>query len=120
MQSTWLMTDGARKLVDELKDGNGRYLWTDPIKEGTDGTLLGRPVVIVDEIPENLGAGTNETEIWFVYGQNYVIGDRAGMRIETGTSGDDFQRDKISMRVIRRVGGIPIIGESFTKITGVK
>ena len=118
--STWLMTDGARQLIDTLKDSNGRYLWQDAISEGTDGTLLGRPVVIVDEIPENLGTGTDETEIWFVYGQNYLIGDRGGMRVETGLNGSDFAEDKISMRMIKRVGGIPILQESFTKLTGVK
>ena len=51
-------------------------------------TLLGRPVYIVDEIPANLGTGTNETEIWYGNFKQYFIGDRGGLRVDLGTDAE--------------------------------
>ena len=118
-QAVFVMHDSARQLVDGLKDSNGRYLWQDSIAAGTGSTLLGRPVVFNNDIPTNLGAGA-ETEIWFYVPTNYIIGDRGGLRVDTGTNADDFAKDKVSLRMIQRVAGIPVHGESFASLTAVQ
>lgn len=109
---------GVQALVN-IKDGYGRPIWRDGLAGGNPPTLLGRPVYVVDEIPANLGAGTNATELWFGVFTNYFIGDRGGLRVDYGTQGTDFAADKISLRVAKRVAGRPVIGESFVKLTGV-
>jgi hypothetical protein len=35
--------------------------------------VLGRPVVEVDEIPSTLGAGSDETEIWYIDPSSYHL-----------------------------------------------
>ena len=51
--------------------------------------------------------------------KNYYIGDRGTLSVDYGTQGTDFAADKISLRVTKRVAGIPILSESFAKLTGV-
>lgn len=109
---------GAQKL-ENLKDTQGRPLFLPSVREGMPDLLLGRPIYIVDEVPSNLGAGTNATEIWFGLFDNYFIGDRAGIQIDYGTNGSDFANDMISLRMKKRVAGRPVIGEAFSKLTGV-
>lgn len=109
---------GVRALVN-LKDTQGRPLFIESIRDGVPATLLGKPVYIVDEIPANLGGGTNATEIWYMVPDRYVIGDRLGLTIDYGTQGTDFAADQISLRVIKRVAGMPIDSNAFAKLTGV-
>jgi hypothetical protein len=42
------------------------------------------------------------------------------MRVDWGTSDDDFDRDQVKLRVIDRIAGRPAIDEAFAKLTGVK
>ncbi|SIS11437.1 phage major capsid protein [Williamsia sterculiae] len=110
---------GALALTN-LRDTQGRPIWRDGLANGNPPTLLGRPVYIVDEIPSNLGAGTNATELWFgTFGQNYIIGDRQGLSIDYGTNANDFATNQISLRVVKRVAGMPILSQAFAKLSGV-
>lgn len=109
---------GMQKL-ENLKDSQGRPLFLPSIVEGRPDQLLGRPIYEVSEVPSNLGVGTNATEVWFGLFTNYIIGDREALRVDVGTNGSDFAADKLTLRVIKRVAGKPIIGESFAKLTGV-
>lgn len=117
---TFVMPSAAVGLVEKLVDTTGRPIWREAISANTPATLLGRPVEIVDEIPTNLGAGTNETEIWYGNFKQYIIGDRGGLRVDLGTDADDFSRDKVSLRVIKRVAGMPVGDYNFAKLTAVK
>ena len=42
------------------------------------------------------------------------------MRVDWGTSDDDFDRDQIKLRIIDRIAGRPTIDEAFAKLTGVR
>lgn len=102
-----------------VRDNQGRPIFVQSLVEGTPDRLMGRPIFLVDEIPSNLGAGTNTTELWFGYFGNYFVGDRGALRIDYGTNASDFANDLISLRMLKRVAGRPVIGESFEKLTGV-
>lgn len=120
-RGTFVLSPEAFALVEGMVDGNSRPIYRESIADGVPATLLGRPVVVVDEIPANLGAGTNETEIWYGDFKNgYVIGDRGGVRVDYGTSDDDFARDRVKLRVIKRVAGRPVGNYNFAKLTAVK
>ena len=109
---------GVQALVN-VKDNYGRPIWRDGLSTDNPPTLMGRPIYVVDEIPANLGTGTNATELWFGVFKNYYIGDRGTLSVDYGTQGTDFAADKISLRVTKRVAGIPVLSESFAKLTGV-
>ncbi|PPG60265.1 phage major capsid protein [Rathayibacter sp. AY1C5] len=116
---TFVMPSAAIQLIEKLVDTSGRPIYRESIAVGTPATLLGRPVEIVDEIPTNLGTGTNKTEIWYGNFKQYIIGDRGGLRVDLGTDADDFSRDKISLRIIKRVAGLPVGNYNFGKLTNV-
>jgi HK97 family phage major capsid protein len=110
----------AFQALENVKDNYGRPIWHNGLAEGTPNTLLGRPAYVVDEIPSNLGGNSNATELWFGYFKGgYFIGDRGALRIDYGTNGTDFANDKISLRVLKRVAGRPILSQAFAKLTSV-
>lgn len=116
--AAFLAPDAILGLVDLLKDGSGRYI-LDSFNGDTD-TIKRRPVYTEDGIPTNLGAGTNESEVWFGDWSNYIIADGSGLRIDYGTEGDDFRRSKISVRLIKYVDGGTADGAALARLTAVK
>jgi HK97 family phage major capsid protein len=106
--------------MENVRDGNNNPIWRDGLTEDSPTRVLGRPVVEVDEIPSDLGTGTDETEIWYIDPSFYWLGNGEAMRIDWGTSDDDFNRDQIKLRVIDRIAGRPTIDEAFSKLTAVK
>lgn len=120
-RGTFALSPAAFALVEGMVDAAGRPLYRESVAAGVPATLLGRPVVVLDEIPGDLGSDTSETEIWYADFKNgYVIGDRGGLRVDYGTSDDDFARDQVKLRVIKRVAGRPVGDYNFAKLTGVK
>jgi HK97 family phage major capsid protein len=62
-------TAGVKALMNVLDD-NKR-----PIFDPTNNTVLGKPLIETEDIPSNLGSGTDETEIWFGDMSYYYIKD---------------------------------------------
>lgn len=118
-QAVWVTSSAGVQLLDNIKDSSGRPVflpgYTGVSNENlVPGTLFGRPLYIVDEIPTNLGTGTNETQLWFGVFKNYVIGTRGSYRVEYGTNGTDFAQDKVSLRIIERLDARPYLDVSWT------
>lgn len=115
----WVTSSTGVQLLDGTKDSNGRPVYLPGFTGLSDqpaetGKLLNRPLYVVDEVPSDLGTGTNETQLWFAVFKNYWIGDRGAMRVDYGTNGTDFAQDKISLRMIERVAGRPFLDEAWT------
>lgn len=117
--AVYITSSNGVMALENVKDNFGRPIWREGLTEDQPATLLGRPIHVVDEIPTNLGTASNATEIWYGVYQNYFIGDRGALRVDYGTNGTDFANDKISLRMAKRVAGRPVIGEGFSKLTGV-
>lgn len=118
-QAVFVVSTVGLTALMNVRDNQGRPIFRQSLVEGNPSTVLGRPVYLVDEIPQNLGTGA-QSEIWFGLFSNYIIGYRGGLVSDWGTNGTDFANDQISLRVIQRVAGRPMIGESFVKLTGVQ
>ncbi len=123
----FILHDNIQKLVRKLKDSSGRYLWSDTFENGglrsaaSYPTLLGRPVVTQNDLPVNLGAGTNESEIHFIDFSYYVIGDREGISSEVSTQeGTSFQKHRAAVKVVKRVDGELSTTAAWAKLTAVK
>lgn len=106
-QGSYVLPSAVLQKVISMKDEAGRPLFIPTVKDGVPGTILGRPVVIVDEIPSNLGSGTNESEIWYGVFSDYVIGDRLGTTFDLALDDGDFRKVQQSLRMVKRVGGVP-------------
>jgi HK97 family phage major capsid protein len=77
--ATWQMSSGSAAVVRKLKDAEGRYIWQDGIAAGQPPTLLGRPVVLNENLP---GIEANALPIWLADWQRaYVIVDRKGIQL---------------------------------------
>lgn len=107
-RGVFLAGAGAIESLVGLEDDHGRPLFIPAMTEGEGDQVLGRPVVEVNEIPAN--------EVWYAYLGDYIIGDGGALRVDFGTTGDDFETDKISVRVIHRVAGRPTISDGFAKL----
>jgi len=117
--AVYVTSSAGTQALENVKDNYGRPIWREGLAEGQPNTLLGRPIYVVDEVPSNLGTGSNATEVWYGVFNNYFIGDRGSLRIDYGTNGTDFANDKISLRMAKRTAGRPVIGEGFSSLTGV-
>jgi HK97 family phage major capsid protein len=71
--------------MENVRDGNNNPIWRDGLTEDAPNRVLGRPVVEADEIPSTLGAGSDETEIWYLDPSFYYLGTGEAMRVDWGT-----------------------------------
>lgn len=92
-----------------MTDTTGRPIYVSGLAEGEADRVLGRPAVEVPELADDV--------IYFAYMKDYIIGVNGSLRIDYGTTGDDFETDKVSVRVIDRVGGRATMGNGFGKLT---
>jgi HK97 family phage major capsid protein len=76
--SAWLMSSATASQVDQLKDGQERYIWRDAISADLPPTLLGRPVYFSEDM-DSVSAGT--FPIAFAnWNAAYIIADKPGVR----------------------------------------
>ncbi len=78
----WAMSPRSFMKLQGLKDGNGNKAYP----EMAQGMLKGWPIKHTTNIPVNLGAGTDETEIYFADWSDVIIGETDQFTI-------DFSRD---------------------------
>lgn len=76
---TWLMADGTAKAVRKLKDTTNQYLWQPGLVAGQPDSLLGRPVVISDNVP---AMAASAKSIVFADCKYYWIADRTGFSLQ--------------------------------------
>jgi HK97 family phage major capsid protein len=133
----WVMRRSAAKLIRKMRQntggaGTGGFMFDDNFSRaanlgptGQNGlafpTLLDRPVLILNDIPGNLGAGTNETEIWYGDYSYYLIGDRENVTAEISTQeGTSFVQHRTALKVVERVDGRLGLTDAFVKGTAIK
>lgn len=101
--ATWLMSSATTRLVMKLKDGEGRYLWTDGLVAGQPPTLLGRPVAVDETMPPiAAGAAAIALADWR---KAYLVTDRKG----TTVLRDPYSNKPfVNFYCTKRVGGAVI------------
>lgn len=102
----WAMSPRTYMTLFGLRDGNGNKVYPEMSK----GLLKGYPIEHTTTIPSNLGAGGNESEIYFADFNDVVIGENSDMRVDFSneatyydTNGElvsAFARDQSLIRVI--------------------
>lgn len=112
-QNAIFMTSSAgMKLLRKLKDLQGN-----PIFDVRDQTIFNRPVIESADIPANLGAGMNETEIMFIDPWYYWIKDGEKMFVDTDKIISKLQTELV---VAEAVDGVFTLAEAGKKLTAVK
>ncbi|MQQ06948.1 phage major capsid protein [Epibacterium sp. SM1979] len=97
---TFVMNSKTAGLVRKLKDGDGRFLWTDGLAAGEPALLLGYPVVIAEDMPD---VASNSYSIAFGdFGTGYTIAERPDLRVLR----DPFSaKPHVLFYATKRVGG---------------
>jgi len=121
----WLVNDATLAIIRQLKDSNGRYIyeqgWGQALtQDGMTPTLLGKPVLVQNDIPSNLGGSSNASEIYFGDLSYYVIGDREQIFSEVSTQeGTSFAQHRAAVKVGERIDGQLTTTDGFAQLTAV-
>lgn len=107
----FLASNAAMKYIRKIKDTNKQ-----PIFNVDTNTIFNRPVEECTDIPENLGSGGDETEIYFGDLNEYWIKDGETMLSETRQVPGRLQVDVI---VYEAVDGVLVNTDAFRKLSGV-
>lgn len=81
----WIMSPRSEQYLLDVRDGNGNFAFR-PAMEAQ-GTLLTFPYRVTTQIPENLGGGTNQSEIYLTEFAEFIIGDARTLEIEVFQGG---------------------------------
>lgn len=102
----WIMSPQIAMFLTNLRDGNGNKVYP----EMANGQLRMKPVHITTEIPSNLGAGGNESEIMLAHPGHILVGEHMGIEVAMSTEAAykdsegnmqaAFSRDETLMRMI--------------------
>lgn len=111
----YAMNSVTRGHVRKLKDSNGQYLWQPSLQVGSPDMLLGKPVVIFEE----MGNPTTANALAVAYGdfkRAYLLCTRSGLAVtQEGFTTPGYTK----FYVRRRYGGCPLNGDSlkFLKVS---
>ena len=95
-----------------LRDSNGNYIWGSPSEQGPE-RIWGWPVVQSDAITEGTALlGSFETS-WI------SMFERRGIVIERGFVGDDFRRNKQTLRASMRTAFVVFRPSAMATVTGI-
>ena len=83
----WLISSRTWKFLIGQRDGNGNLVWKPEMDQGK---LFGFPFMITTQIPENLGGGTDESEIYFCAFPMLVLAENEALQIEVFPGGTYF------------------------------
>lgn len=101
----WIMSSDVYTFLEGMRDGNGNLVYPSLMN----GMLKCFPVTYTEQVPSNLGAGTNESEIYFGDASQLIIGDTLNLQIAVSTDAtykdgaelvSAFSRDQTVMRII--------------------
>ena len=106
---TWLMNSATASVLALLKDTTGRLLWSPALAENTPPTLLGRPVVIAEDMP---AIAANAFPVAFGnFRSGYLIGDQGQLAI--GFDNNLTSPGMLKWYIRRRVGGVILDSEAI-------
>ncbi|MGY3437278.1 MULTISPECIES: phage major capsid protein [unclassified Marinovum] len=97
---TFVMNSKTAGDVRKLKDGDGRFLWSDGLAAGEPARLLGYPVLIAEDMPD-VSSGSNSIAFGD-FAAGYTVAERPDLRVLR----DPFSaKPNVLFYATKRVGG---------------
>lgn len=107
-RATWLAGRAVTQLFMLLADDNGRPIWAPNLQVGQPASLLGRPIVMMEDFAD-VGTGSLSAAVGDI-GEAYTIVDRVGIRVLR----DPFTaKPFIKFYTTRRTGGAVVNFEAI-------
>lgn len=121
----WVMRSSAKNWLGSLRDAAGHKLFQTVEK----GELVGYPIYTTSQMPNNLGAGGDETEIMFADFSEMLIGDAMEIRLAQsseaayvdagGNTRSAFAEDCTLLRAISEHDFAPAHDAAISGLNGV-
>jgi HK97 family phage major capsid protein len=120
----YIMSPRTAMFLENLRDGNGNKAFP----EVAEGRLGIYPIGVTTSVPDNLGAGTNESEIYFGDFEQFLIGDTHQVTLaasdsaaydDNGTIRSAFSNDETVIRLIQEHDTQVRYDAAFAVLTGV-
>jgi len=91
IQPGWILSPRSLIFLQNLVDGNGNHVFP----EIAAGMLRNKPYAVTTSIPDNLGAGGDESEIYLVDFNDAIIGEATGLIIDISKEGTYMEAGKL-------------------------
>lgn len=123
-QCGYIMSPRSLLYMENLRDGNGNKAFP----EVAEGRLGIYPIGVTTSVPDNLGVGTDESEIYFGDFAQFMIGDTERVAIaasdvaaydDGGTIRAAFSNDETVVRLIAEHDTQVRYDTAFAVLTGV-
>ncbi|MEG8040494.1 phage major capsid protein [Sphingomonas sp. LR60] len=120
----YIMSPTVKSFLENITDGNGNKAFPE-VAEGRFGTY---PIFETTSVPDNLGAGTNESEVYFGDFEQFLIGDTQQVTLaasdsaaydDNGTMRSAFSNDETVIRLIEEHDTQLRYDAAFAVLTGV-
>lgn len=99
-KASFVMNSKTAGMIRKMKDGDGRFLWSDGLAAGEPARLLGYPVVICEDMPDP--AADSYSVAFGDFGAGYTIAERPDLRVLR----DPFSaKPHVLFYATKRVGG---------------
>lgn len=128
LKPCWFFHPRTKQALLTLKNSNGFYVYRDEMVNN--GTLRGYPFKTTTQIPANLGAGADESEVYLCDVSQALIFDALALALAMSTEGtytaedgsqrNAFERDETLFRAIAEHDFHLRHDEAVAVITGVK
>ena len=111
---SWLFHRDAIKMIAKLKDGNNNYLWQPSVALGRPDTILNRPVISSEYVPNTFTTG----QYVGMFGDfsNYWIADAMDLQIKR-LSELYAETDQTGFIGRKETDGLPVLEEAFARVT---
>lgn len=88
----WIFSPRTEMHLRTVRDGNGNLVFK---SEMDGGRLFGFPFGVTTQIPENLGGGTDESEVYFLDFADVVIGESKRISIDVSSEAAYFDNTQV-------------------------
>jgi HK97 family phage major capsid protein len=104
----WILSPGSELYLKTVRDSNGNFAFKGEMDQGK---LFGFPFGVTTQVPDNLGDGEDESEIYFVDFADAAIGESSRVEIEISSEAayydgsnvvSAFSLDQTVLRAIAR------------------
>lgn len=123
LKRAWIMTPRTRRTLQAIVDASARPILTSQIdpSPGQLNTILGNPMFVTTQIPNNLGGGTDESELYYGDWSEVLIGNWGAMEIlASNVAGNALANDQTFVRAIMYTDIAVRHGASFAVYTDVQ